>query len=262
MSQNWSLEKQVAIDAAQKAAKEILAVAHQDFLVEYKDQNQPVTQADFRANRVIFETIQKNFPKDGWLSEESKDSTTRLSQERVWIVDPLDGTKEFIHQIPEFAVSIALIEKGQPVVGVILNPITSECFWAVKNEGAFLNEDPIKTSKEKELSQAIVLASRSELKRGEWDNHSPHFIVKPSGGMAFKLCEVARGNADASFTLSPKNEWDFAAGVLIVTEACGHVCLTNYQKPSFNQACGPLVDGLIYTNEALYQPMIDYLRAI
>ena len=109
------------------------------------------------------------FPDYGWLSEETVDSEERLCKERVWIVDPLDGTKEFINKVPEFCVAIGLSDHGQPVVGVTYNPITNEMWWSGRGMGCHLGEHRAHLTRTRMLHRASVLASRSEMKRGEWE---------------------------------------------------------------------------------------------
>jgi myo-inositol-1(or 4)-monophosphatase len=117
-------ERAVAIEAARAAGAIIRRSYGTDVAVELKDHDDPLTAADREANACIHEIVTRAFPDDGWLSEETADSTDRLSARRVWIVDPLDGTKEFTQHIPEFCVCIALVEDGRPIVGVELNPAT------------------------------------------------------------------------------------------------------------------------------------------
>ena len=127
-----------------------------------------LTQAD--SERTTSETrLLGAFPDDGWLSEETKDSPARLEKSRVWIVDPLDGTREFTLRVPEFCVCIALVENGKPVVGVEYNPATDRLYSAALGAGTTLNGAPARVSKTEHIALAQVLASRSEDKRGEWD---------------------------------------------------------------------------------------------
>ena len=132
-------EKDCAIDAARAAGAIIRSFYSTPYTVDYKDRSKdsPVTIADRDANQKIHEILQAAFPQYGWLSEETVDSPDRLSRQRVWLVDPLDGTKEFIDKIPEFGVSIALVENSLPVVAVVYNPIHDELFWAVRGHGTW-----------------------------------------------------------------------------------------------------------------------------
>ena len=168
-------EKTCAIVAARAAGALIRAIYATDYTVDYKSQDSPVTVADRDANRKIHEILQDAFPAYGWLSEETADSPARLSCQRVWVVDPMDGTKEFIHKIPEFAVSIALIEEGRPVLGVVYNPLQDRLFWAVRGQGAWCEEQRLRVSPTERLAEATILSSRSETKRGEWADLASFF---------------------------------------------------------------------------------------
>jgi len=133
----------------------------------------------------------------------------------VWIVDPLDGTKEFITGVPEYAVAVALVEDGEPVLGVVHNPVTGETFWAERGGGAVLNGQPIHVAEGR-----VVLASRSETKRGEFTPFED-WEVRPVGSIQYKLALVAAGQGAVTWSRGPKHEWDVCAGALIVREAGG-----------------------------------------
>lgn len=202
--------------------------------VTVKDNKDVLTQADLLANQILKSRLQETFPQYGWLSEESVDDQDRLQCERVWIVDPIDGTREFIAGVPEYAISAALVENGVPVLACVFNPETDELFSAVRGEGAYLNGSLVRC-RQSFSSPLTLLASRSEYKRGEWDRFQQH-DVKPVGSIAYKLGLVAAGKADATFSLGPKSEWDIAAGTLLVTEAGGMVTDKYRQEFVFNQS--------------------------
>lgn len=250
-------EKQCAIVAAREAGAIIRAIYDTNYTVDYKDkhQNSPVTIADRDANHKIHGILQSGFPDYGWLSEETVDSSTRLSCRRVWVVDPMDGTKEFIQKIPEFAVSIALVEDGLPVLGVVYNPPLDRLYWAVRGQGAWCGTQRLQVSQLERLAEATILSSRSETKRGEWDSFKDAFKTRPTGSIAYKLSLISGGEADATFTLVPKNEWDICAGVLIVEEAGGTVTNLDDTPVIFNQP-KTLLPGLIASNSVLHEQII------
>ena len=252
-------EYAVAIEAAKKAGNIISGYFGRQYKVHEKGKDQPVTDADREANRAIHETVLSAFPADGWLSEETKDDAVRLGKKRVWIVDPLDGTKEFIAGIHEFAVSIALVQDGKPVVGVINNPMTGELSTARKGEGAYLHHQNLKVTSRKNLAGASILASRSEIGRGEWQKFVGRFLIQVSGGMACKMALVAAGIADGSFSLQPKNEWDIAAGVLLVEEAGGKVTGIDGKPFVFNKA-DPKSENIVYGNPAIHKKLLEMLK--
>ena len=163
----------------------------------------------------------------------------------MWIVDPLDGTREFVAGIPEWCVSIGLVENGEAVAGGILNPATGQRFVGAVGHGLTLDGRPAGPSAATTLNGALVLASRSEVKRGQWERFAgAPFRVKPTGSVAYKLACVAAGLADATWTLVPKHEWDVAAGVAL---ACAGGCAVRTLEggaPRFNRP-EPLLTGLI-----------------
>ena len=228
-----------------------------EIAAEYKAGHDPVTEADKELDVLLRKALLR--PGEGWLSEESADDRSRLQCERVWVVDPLDGTREFVEGIPEFCVSIALVERGRPVAGGICNPASGEVFFGAADRGITYNGSPANTSQRSSLRGATVLASRSETKRGEWRafQEAP-FKAVPTGSVAYKLARVAAGLADATFTLSPKNEWDIAAGVALVLAAGGYVQLLDGSELTCNRE-RPLVSGLIACGTPLKEELLEFL---
>jgi len=217
----------------------------------------PVTEADRAVNRVLRDALLRE--GEGWLSEESVDDFDRLKKSQVWIVDPLDGTIEFIAGVPEWCVSIGWIENGRSVAGGIFNPVTRELFLGSLETGVLYNGTPVTASKRAGLSGAVVLASRSEVKRGEWDNYEKApFHIRPAGSVAYKLALVAAGLADATWTLSPKNEWDIAAGVALVESAGGFVQSLENSPLTFNRR-SPRLSGLIAGGASLRADLSEFL---
>jgi myo-inositol-1(or 4)-monophosphatase len=199
-----------------------------------KENKDVLTEADLLANQILQARLLKAFPDDGWLSEESVDHASRLNKRRVWVIDPIDGTREYIAGIAEYAVSAALVEDGQPVMACVFNPETNEMFSAVLGAGAYLNGKRVHC-RSACADKLLLLASRSESIRGEWERFRAH-DVKIVGSIAYKLGLVAAGFADATFSLGPKNEWDIAAGVLLVKEAGGLATDKDYRPFVFNQS--------------------------
>jgi myo-inositol-1(or 4)-monophosphatase len=220
-----------------------------------KGHDNPVTQADLEADRAIKKRLRDPFPEYGWLSEETVDNDARLKRRRVWIVDPLDGTKEFIKGIPEFSVAIALIENGAPILGVTYNPIKREMYWAARGLGCHLNTKRVRVTKTRTLKHATVLASRSETARGEWLVFDGTMQVSPTGSVAYKLAMVAGGKGDATFTRSPKSEWDIASGAALVLEAGGAITDIKGRAIRFNQRNVKL-QGLVADNKLLHAALM------
>jgi myo-inositol-1(or 4)-monophosphatase len=217
---------------------------------EKSSRGDPVTAADLAANQVLLEILPSE--DEGWLSEETADSPKRLEHRRVWVVDPVDGTREFVDGIPEWCISVGLVEDGEPVAGGILSPATDQLVLGSMETGVTLNGEPIHSTARKTLEGAVILASRSEWKRGEWDRYrKAPFIVKPCGSVAFKLAQVAAGLADGTWTLVPKHEWDVAGGAALMRASGGTLLHADGTPPRFNQADPKLPNFLAGTDELL-----------
>ena len=254
-------ELEVAIEAARTGGAIVAKYYKGEYAVHEKAPDNPLTVADTEADAAIKGVCLGAFPADGWLSEETKDSPERLARQRVWIVDPLDGTKEFTQHIPEFCVCVALVEEGVVQVAVSFNPVTDKLFAARRGQGTTLNGRDVRCTPKTDLSAAVVLASRSEDKRGEWDAFKPLMKVKLTGSVAYKFALMAAGMADATFSLTPKNEWDICAGTMLVEEA-GGVVTDRYGKPlTFNNA-KTLLPGLIAASSVLYGPLRDTIKQV
>jgi myo-inositol-1(or 4)-monophosphatase len=257
MSQSSYSDVLERIQTAIYAAKAIFSrFTPGEIATEYKSGHDPVTEAD----RALDLVLRKNLLRDGegWLSEESADDFSRLDRERVWIVDPLDGTREFVEGIPEFCASIAMIEHGKPVAGGIYNPATDEVFLGSVDGKLTYNGREAHTSRRRELSGALVLASRSETKRGEWLRfQNAPFKIQPMGSVAYKLARVAAGLADITFTLTPKHEWDVAAGAALVLSGRGYI--QTLTSPLCCNRKDPLLDGVIAAGPLLKDELLQFL---
>jgi myo-inositol-1(or 4)-monophosphatase len=224
---------------------------------EHKVPGDPVTAADRAVNEVLRETLVA--PGEGWLSEETADDLSRLEAGRVWVVDPLDGTREFVQGIPEWCASVALVEDGEPVAAGVANPATGETFLGGPGLGLTLNGRFVRVSGRSALEGALVLASRSEVSRGEWARFADRpFLVQPMGSVAYKLARVAAGLADATWTLVPKNEWDVAAGVALIRAAGGEARTLEGAPPQFNRP-ETLLSGLVAASTTLLPAILTAL---
>lgn len=230
-------------DALRAAGKVLATFTPGEVEARKKAGGSPVTEADDQVDDVLRELLPED--GEGWLSEETVDSPERLSHRRVWVVDPLDGTKEFVQGIPEWSVSIGLVEDGEAVAGGILNPATGETVLGALGHGVTLNGDPVALPSDTSLQGARVLASRSEVGRGQWEIFAgAGFTVVPMGSVAYKLGRVAAGLDPVTWTLVPKNEWDIAAGVALVRAAGGEVWRPDGAPCRFNRP-KTLYPGLI-----------------
>jgi myo-inositol-1(or 4)-monophosphatase len=196
--------------------------------------NEDVTTAlDHAINRVLLEHLRPY--GDGWLSEENEDDPGRLDARRVWVVDPIDGTREFVEGIPEWCVSVGLIEDQQVTAGGVLNPSTGELFLGSAETGLSII-NPRRPEPTCADSLPRVLVSRREHKNGGWNKFENNgFEIKPVGSIAYRLALVAAGYASATCTFEPRSEWDVAAGVALLRAASGHVEMLNGSYLLFNQ---------------------------
>jgi myo-inositol-1(or 4)-monophosphatase len=247
------------IEAAIEAARTVFARFTPGAIeTEYKIGHDPVTEADRALDAVLRQNLLRE--GEGWLSEESVDDVSRLSKSRVWVVDPLDGTREFVQGIPEFCVSIGFVEDGRPVAGGICNPATNETIIGAIDCGVLYNGKPARPSQRKTLKGSLILASRSEVKRGEWQQfQGGEFNVRPMGSVAYKLALVAADRADVTFTLTPKNEWDVAAGAALVASAGGFVATLDNAPLRCNNR-NPLLSGLMASGPLLREPLLSVLE--
>jgi myo-inositol-1(or 4)-monophosphatase len=234
MGFSYAEELITAERAAREAGQIIAGLFRGKFDVHEKSRNNPVTTADLEANRKIREIIQGKFPEDGWLSEEDGDDTRRLASSRVWIVDPIDGTKEFIEGVPQFAVSIGFVDDGRPKAAVIYNPVEGRLYRASAGQGAELNGNPIHVGPRREIHGALLLVSRSEPLR-KFQVFVDLCEIQSVGSIAYRLAKVAGGEGDGTLTFRSIHEWDVCAGVLMVEEAGGKVVDGGGKALAFNR---------------------------
>ena len=218
----------------------------------------PVTVADLEIDRMLKAELLNARPDYGWLSEESEDDSRRLTAERVFIVDPIDGTRAFINGESSFSHSIAIAERGEIMAAVVHVPMKALSYSAVPGKGAFCNTTPISVSQREALSGAEVLTRKPDLKPEHW--LAPHGIVhkfRPS--LAYRLSLVAEGRYDAMLTLRPAWEWDVAAGDLIVREAGGAVSTTSGLATRYNNRL-PKLAGMVAGPRILAKNIIEGLQ--
>ncbi|MCB9034933.1 MAG: 3'(2'),5'-bisphosphate nucleotidase CysQ [Chitinophagales bacterium] len=222
------------IAIANQAGKEILNIYHKDFSIEYKDDKSPLTEADKVSNQIIVDGLKNLTPNIPIISEENKliDFETRKTWQQCWLVDPIDGTKEFIKKNGEFTINIALIENHEPILSVLFVPAQNKMFYAQKNKGAFLIENnQTKQLHIRNLAEDGVLkivGSRSHqtpelLAYVDEQKQNYSNVEFVAAGSSLKFCLIAEGIADVYPRLGPTMEWDTGAGQLIATEAGAEV---------------------------------------
>lgn len=226
------IDRDALIRIALAAGEEVLEVYGRDFEVESKEDKSPLTEADRRANEVILRELAVLYPEIPFVSEETKATPfeTRKGWERFWLIDPLDGTKEFVKRNGEFTINIALVSGSRPVAGVVYQPAGGTIYHAAEGEGSYRRNGDgrdVKLTAQghyRDLDDVVVVASRSHLTpeveafvealRGEGKN-----VEFLSSGSSLKLCLVAEGAATVYPRFGPTMEWDTAAAHIVVTEA-------------------------------------------
>jgi myo-inositol-1(or 4)-monophosphatase len=250
----------VAIEAARAAGEAICRLYGRAVQVGDKGQAGPVTEADLASNGRIRAILLQAFPHDGWFSEETMDSADRLDKSRVWIVDPLDGTREFATGVPEFVVSIGLAIDSRAVLGVLYNPITEELFAGLAGEGAWLNQTPIQVSSTTAMAASSFCVSRTESEKGLLREVEGRLRLRPMGSIAYKCGLVAAGRHEGVFTHHPRNEWDICAGVALIEAAGGCVTDRDGQPYRFNQP-NPLQKPMVGSNARVHAALLAVLNA-
>jgi len=219
---------EVAVEAAREAGAILLSEFHRPKNVSYKGEVDLVTESDKRSEALIVARLRNHFPQHGIVAEEGSGGAGAGAR-YCWHVDPLDGTTNFAHGYPCFAVSIALLEEREPVVGVVFNPVNGELFMAMRGEGAYLNQKRIHVSRVESLSKSLVATGFPTHKVRTSKNISYYWEftirshgVRRDGSAALDLCSVASGRFEGFWEFGLKS-WDTAAGTLIVKEAGGTV---------------------------------------
>ena len=266
-------ELDVAVDLARTAGAAILEQYKGPIDIEQKnfdDDSEPVTQADRIANELIVTRLQREFPNDGILAEESVDTSRRLDKARVWMVDPLDGTNGFIAGNGDFAVQIGLAEHGEPVVGVVYQPSTGVLYQAVRGEGAWIERPQLETEKARvsearEFSEMRLAASRSH-RSSRMNKVVQRFGFREEmqrGSVGIKIGLLVEEQCDLYIHLSPRTkQWDTCAPQLILTESGGRMTdlfgtPLNYNVPDVQNR-----NGLIASNGVSHDLIIDTLAPL
>lgn len=244
---------QAVSDIAAEAGRLALARYGQDVRKWEKSPNNFVCEVDLAVDELLRTRFSALLPNAGWLSEETADDLARLSCARVWVVDPIDGTRDFLRHRPGWAVSVALVENGQPVIGVLDAPVRGEHWLAEKDRGATLNGNAIVASNRTDLAGARVPADDLP----KVDRHLT-MVHKPNS-IALRMAMVASGDADLLATFRWGNEWDIAAATLIAREAGAKVTDALGKKLRFNTPAGEAF-GVLAAAPGIHQAAADHLR--
>jgi myo-inositol-1(or 4)-monophosphatase len=215
---------EVSLKEIRIALLDAAAVASRNFgrastTVATKQNATPVTSVDREISTLLHERLTRLLPEAAWRGEEDQEGDAACSADLVWIVDPLDGTKEFIRGIPEFGVSVALVAEGKPVAGGIVNPITGELgVWSSGNRLTVTHRHLRNIAQS--LDAAVANVSRTEYEKGSLRGFSRGLNeMRPLGSVAYKLLRLASGHEDLYFSVEPKSEWDICAGAALVWAA-------------------------------------------
>jgi 3'(2'), 5'-bisphosphate nucleotidase len=261
-------ELEVALRLAYEAGAEIMTYYQTDLTVEHKAGDEPVTAADRAADRLITAGLREAFPGDGLLTEESDDDLSRLDKDRVWIVDPLDGTTEFITETGEFAVQIALAVGGQPTLGVVYQPAKDRVLHAVRGCGALQlyngQTTRLQVSTQSNLTEMCMVASRShyssvvELARQALGIEA----VNRVGSVGLKVGLVARAACDLYLATTVSKEWDICAPHALLLEAGGTLTNLCGQPLVYNKRDVTECKGLIASNGLAHTQIVETLAPI
>jgi len=266
-------ELQVAVDLARTAGAAILAEYKGPLDIEHKsfdDDYEPVTQADRIANELIVTRLQREFPGDGILAEESVDTSRRLDKSRVWMVDPLDGTNGFIAGNGDFAVQIGLAENGEPILAVVYQPSTGVLYRAVRGEGTWIERperapEQARVSNQTDVSEMRLAASRSH-RSSRMNKVVQRFGFRDEvqrGSVGIKIGLLVEQQCDVYIHLSPRTkQWDTCAPQLILTEAGGRMSDLFGEPLNYNVPDVQNRNGLVASNGASHDRIIATLAPL
>jgi myo-inositol-1(or 4)-monophosphatase len=251
---------ETAIKAAKTAGNLLKERAGKIKNIDYKGAFNLVTDVDRESEKLIVSILRTEFPEDDILGEEGGAQNSGLSRKRRWLIDPLDGTTNYVHTYPSFCVSIGLEENGQMILGVVYNPMADELFWAERSKGARMNDEVIRVSKVETLAESLLATGFPPDTANSAENNFKQFGeltnlcqgVRRDGSAALDQCFVACGRLDGFWErrLSP---WDVAAGSLIVVEAGGTV--TNFANGALDLSTGQI----LATNGKVHSQILGHL---
>lgn len=267
-------ELETAIALAREAGDVILEFYENGFTVEEKFSNdnfgEPVTEADRASSELIVEGLKNAFPEDGILSEEAADTDERLTKQRVWMIDPIDGTRGFIEKAGDFAVQIGLTENGKPIVGVVFQPINDRLYFAVKSVGAYLIEKQgemkkLSVSDKFDFREMTLAVSRSH-RSPKMTNLVNYFGFKnelPHGSVGLKIGLLAQQKADLYIHLSPRTKfWDTCAPQIILEEAGGKLTDLFGQEIVYDIQDVQNYNGILATNGTAHETVLAHLKSL
>lgn len=228
--------------------------------IRFKGEAGPVTNVDLGLEALLGERLRMARPDYGWLSEESPDlPQNRIGRRRVFMLDPIDGTAAMIAKVPQWTISIGLVEDGRPRAGVVYNPLTDELFAAAIGEGATLNGRPVRATVRPSLEGARMIGHKNRFASHRWEMPWPKMTIIERQSIAYRMALLSAGQGDATVLFGFKNEWDIAAGAALVEAAGGRVTDLWGEPLVFNQPV-PRAPGVAAAGEALHPLLIRRTR--
>jgi myo-inositol-1(or 4)-monophosphatase len=249
----------LVVEAVREAGALVLDSFRRPVRIWHKANTSPVTDADIAANTLLRERLMAATPAYGWLSEESENDPARLASKRVWIVDPIDGTRAFIAGLPDWAVAAALVEDGQPIVAALFAPVEDSLFVAAADEGATCNATPIRASRGTSLEGIRVAGPRRQLEALACAVPSIRTVPRIHS-LALRLARVAQGALDAAFASGSGHDWDLAAADLLVHEAGGALTTLGGERLRYNRA-DTAHGSVVAAGRERHPPLLDVIAA-
>ena len=259
--QDRAADLDLIIDAAHEAGALALKLRNAGLEVQYKEGDSPVTNADLATDALIKDRLTGARPDYGWLSEETADNPTRRNHRRLFVVDPIDGTRAFIKDRPWWAVSIAVVEDDQPVAGVVFAPDVGETYTATAGGGAWLNGAAIRASSCDLVEGCGMVGDARMFTHPAWPTPWPDMRIEARNSTAYRMCIIASGAFDATLALVPKFDWDLAAADLIAREA-GAVVGDHLGRPFSYNGHKPAQPSLVCAAPRLAPLILERVRHI
>lgn len=251
----------LVLEAAEAAGELACRLRNAGLDVDFKEGDSPVTNADLAADALLKARLRGARPDYGWLSEETSDNPARLQARRLFVVDPIDGTRAFAAGEPFWTVCVAVVEDGRPIAAAVIAPQLKETYAAAKGAGATLNGRPIHASAARELAGCRMIAHPAMFKHEKWPEPWPEMDIERRNSTAYRLCLVASGAADATLTFAAKHDWDLAAADLIASEA-GCFVGDHAGRPFAYNRAKPLQSSLVCAAPLLAPLILERVRHI
>lgn len=248
-------------EAAHEAGALAVRLKARGLVTSYKPGNSPVTDADLAVDALLKDRLLGARPDYGWLSEETADNPDRLPQRRVFVVDPIDGTRAFLAGKPWWVISIAIVDQGAASVGAVFAPDLDETYAAAAGQGATLNSAPITSSRTDALEGCGMIGEKAFFAHKAWPTPWPQMRIEARNATAYRFCLVASGAFDGAVVLAPKADWDVAAGDLIAREAGAHVSDHKGRAYAYNRP-HPWQASLVCAAPALAPLILERTRPI